>query len=376
MKILYILHSTDNDGSTISFLKMVEGISHRGVNFVVVIPSLNYGFEQKIAELGGKCVQCKIIHSVITPSPDKLKQIWLSFKLVILKIGALIKLYRIVKQETPDIIHTNTGTVHEGFFCAKINKIPHVWHLREYQDKDFGLRPFPTKGVFSGYLKKSYVISITKGILNHFNLEENFAHRTIYNGIFSREQTSFQVKNRNYFLCASRVSPEKGLECVITSFARFHKEFPDYKLTICGFGDETYITLLKELCVSQNIQNAVEFSGFKIDIANYMRHAKALIVGSYNEGFGRMTAEAAFCGCLVIGRNTAGTKEIMDEVGGLPFLTDDELVLNMIRLAQMDADEYKQLAVSAQKKAELLYSTEKNVESIYGFYKDILGRGR
>ena len=45
--------------------------------------------------------------------------------------------------ENPDIIHTNTGVIHEGLKVAKRLKIPHVWHLREYQDKDFNWEAFP-----------------------------------------------------------------------------------------------------------------------------------------------------------------------------------------------------------------------------------------
>ena len=43
-----------------------------------------------------------------------------------------------------------------------------------------------------------------------------------------------------------------------------------------------------------------------------MSKALALFVPSSFEGFGFITVEAMFCGCLVIGRNTGGTKEQFD----------------------------------------------------------------
>ena len=43
-----------------------------------------------------------------------------------------------------------------------------------------------------------------------------------------------------------------------------------------------------------------------------MQKATAQIVASRFEGFGFITAEAMFNKCLVIGRNTAGTKEQFD----------------------------------------------------------------
>jgi len=47
------------------------------------------------------------------------------------------------------------------------------------------------------------------------------------------------------------------------------------------------------------------------DVYAIMSRATALIVPSHFEGFGRITAEAMFNGCLVAGYNSAGTREIL-----------------------------------------------------------------
>lgn len=61
-----------------------------------------------------------------------------------------------------------------------------------------------------------------------------------------------------------------------------------------------------------NIASQVVFLGMRKDIYSLMKDAMALIVPSYWEGFGFITTEAMFNGCLVIGRNTSGTKEQFD----------------------------------------------------------------
>ena len=103
-----------------------------------------------------------------------------------------------------------------------------------------------------------------------------------------------------------------------------------------------------------------------------MKKAKALIVASYNEGFGRMTAEASFSGCLVIGRNTGGTKEILDETGGLRFNDNIELYNCMIKATNMNELEYKDIVSRAQNKAKEMYSIENNVEGVCEFYHSIM----
>ena len=104
----------------------------------------------------------------------------------------------------------------------------------------------------------------------------------------------------------------------------------------------------------------------------YMKLASALIVASRSEGFGRMTAEAAFCGCLVIGRNTGGTREILESIGGLTFDSNEGLLSSMNEVAAMTDEEYGKRVSLSQIKALALYSTEKNVQDMDKFYHTIM----
>ena len=106
---------------------------------------------------------------------------------------------------------------------------------------------------------------------------------------------------------------------IIWAFALFFRKHVDYKLLIAGFGNESYIAQCVDLAKKLGCEKNVLFSGYVEDVRPLMDNATALVVASYNEGFGRMSAEACFRGCLLIGRNTGGTKEIMDSVGGFPF---------------------------------------------------------
>ena len=105
-----------------------------------------------------------------------------------------------------------------------------------------------------------------------------------------------------------------------------------------------------------------------------MSHAKALIVASRFEGFGRMTAEAAFMGCLVIGRNTGGTKEIIDKTGGFLFFFFEELAEEMESLSSIEDSTYLALAQKAKSVAKQAYSTENNAAQILSIYKKLLRR--
>ena len=87
-----------------------------------------------------------------------------------------------------------------------------------------------------------------------------------------------------------------------------------------------------------------------------------------------MTAEACFMGSIVIGRNTAGTKEILEKTGGLTFMDTESLLARMEEVSQMPDDVYGKIVSTAQQKATRLFSTEQNVNKIYSLYNQILNR--
>jgi glycosyltransferase involved in cell wall biosynthesis len=282
------------------------------------------------------------------------------------------ELDRIVRKEKPDIIHTNVGTIHEGFWVAKKNHIPHMFHIREYQDKDFNWRIIPSKLLYCWILKRSFVITITDALGKHFRIEKYSKRRTIYNGIYEKEKTALMILKEKFFLCASRISKEKGLSDVVRAFSLFHQTYPNYSLVIAGKGSPHYIEELMCIAKEGKCEESIVFLGHIDNPFEYMKKAKALIVGSYNEGFGRMTAEAAFAGCLVIGRNSGGTKEILDKTGGYSFIDYDGIVKAMKDIEQLSDEEYLEKATQAQKVAQQLYSTEQNIDAIYSFYLEIM----
>lgn len=373
MKILYILHTADLHGSSISILNLILNIK-KGIIPIIIIPnSKNNELIKILDQQHIKFYRCHFIpQSVINKNFPLHKKFFSIGKIFIKKFLFLPFLYWVIKKEKPNIIHTNVGVIYEGYKLAKILNIPHVWHLREYQDKDFNWNFFYGKKVFEKMLKNSYVICITKDIRNYFNLH-NKESQTIYNGIYHNNSIALEKKDK-YFLCASRISPSKGQEDAIKAFAKFHEIHQDWKLIIAGAGDKSYINQLKDLSQSLNCQGAIEFIGFQSSeaIFNLMKKAAGLIVASLNEGFGRMTAEACFAGTMIIGRYTGGTKEILDMIEGYRFLTESDLEEAMIQVSEeINTTYYNQKIKNSQKVAQESFSIEQNITKIFNLYKTI-----
>lgn len=362
------------DGSIISILNLITNIDKTVIPIVVIPKGRNGKLVDLLQQSKIKYYQCfRAPFSAISQEYSLFQKLIYLIKLYMKKIIYVITILWIVKKERPNLIHTNVGVLYEGFRVAKFLNIPHVWHLREYQDKDFNLKFLYGKKYFEKMLASSYVICITNDIKEHFNLKCPNA-TVIYNGIYNKDHIALELKEK-YFLCASRIAASKKQEDVIKAFADFNANQKDkWKLIIAGFGEKEYINYLKNLSRELKCQSNIKFVGFQSSESVFllMKKAAALIVASQNEGFGRMTAEACFAGTMVIGRNTGGTKEILDKINAYSFYTIPELVEKLYNISEsVNTDAYIMKIRYSQSIAQQLYSIEQNTYNTFNFYRYI-----
>ena len=361
-------------GATLSFLTLVDFVKKRGDHPFVVIPDSNSDFinllKQKnipffVESLNFFCYPLKEKRNFI-------KRIVDIILFLFHEIQNSAKINKIVKTINPDIIHTNVGPLATGHFVAKKRGIPHIWHIREYGDLDFNLHFFPSKKFFHKLLNQDTVISITQDLIKYNELENNPKAFVVYNGVREKDKIHFLFPKSKFFLCASRISPEKGQDGIIKGFAKFHEIHPDYKLIILGDGNDSFVLSLKELARKLNCEDSVIFKGYIRNVSDYMQKATALLVGSHFEGFGRMTAEACFDGSIVIGRNSGGTQEILSQTGGFLYDSQDEMLASMEKVITFSEETYYSIVQKAQLKAQELFSIETYTEKIYSIYAKAL----
>ncbi len=189
MKVLYISHTSEMHGSGKALFNIIEAMILKGVDVFIILPKANGALFDKIKKLKINYFLGPVEAWVWQNLKTKRDYILFSYRILRLLINSIlfyIKLLFIAKEFKPDVIHTNVGVVHLACFVAKILNIPHVWHIREYQNLDFGWTPFPSKKSFQKKLLSSnnYPIAITKEIYEHHNLQLNCNAKNIYDGIF------------------------------------------------------------------------------------------------------------------------------------------------------------------------------------------------
>ena len=374
MKVLYITNGDGPSGSTTALLNLISGLKDK-IDIEVVFPRKKGCFSRVLEQMGIKCYHFRYTMSIYSQDRNPFKRLINNAYTCILRYYGVVRLLAIVKSSKPDIIHTNNGPTEIGYKCAKIKGIPHVWHLREYLDKDFGFHPIPS---FLSYARKyldsiNTCITITDGVKNHFHLKDNAI--TIYDGALIGEPVTSDTKE-NVFLFAGRLQEGKGVFCLLKAFADYVHEGGAFNLHFAGECPKDIEFSIKKMIEEHNLQTRVTILGYRNDVNVLMSKAKALFVPSKFEGFGFITAEAMYNHCLVVGRDTAGTKEQFDngvritgkEIG-LRFLIDSDMTRIMFDIEKYDYSDYVSRAFDV---ASSLYSSEKNASRIYNLYNDIL----
>ena len=148
MNILFVLHQTILlGGGTKSFMLTLKGLMENGVHPTVIMPD-KCGIYQTIAGLH--------IPTIVTTYRDntypviRRKKDYFIFipKLIARRIVNHLAVKKIVKEiegKNIDIVHTNVSVCSVGYEVSRKLGIPHIYHIREYADKDFGMHFFPTR---------------------------------------------------------------------------------------------------------------------------------------------------------------------------------------------------------------------------------------
>ena len=382
IRVLYVAHTTSEGGSSTALINILKGIRMKDIECAVVVPSPTGYLVEQIKLLGVKLFVSKHLYEGYHIYP-RVKSIikWLHFYIsdTIREYLGERYLREVIDAFNPDIVHSNSTACVVGYNVCKKRRIKHVWHIREYMDIGFGWTPKPSPKYHRRRLLNSfnYNIAITKAVYNYFNLRTQDTY--IYDGVLDtnhsyQPQAEFKLP---YFLFVGALMKSKGVGVAVQQFLKFHKTNSTHHLIIIGPSkDKKFEEYLREEINRQNATDYVHWLGFRKDVYNWMLSASALLVPSFNEGFGFICVEGMFCRTIVIGRDCAGLKEQFDngleetsaEIG-LRFSDDDEIPSLMHRVISEDFTEMKERAYQVVTNN---YTIKANTDKIYEYYCRIL----
>ena len=383
MKILYVTSDANWGGSSVALYNLISGITDKN-DIYVLMPHDRGELSFKLKEIGVKCFYTKFYNSTY-PSyntvNDICKFLYRLIKILWYQHKAREKVSKLIELIKPDIVHCNVGPLDITLDACLKYKIPHIWHLREYQKLDLCMNIFPSRRAFFKkiHTEGNFNIAITKGIFNYFKLRD--CDVQIYDGVYSENKYPVNYKwpvKQKYFLYVGSIIEGKNLLFAIEAFKDFVKDHKEFKLLIAG-NQNTHPMYTRKCMkyISENkLSQFVVFLGQRSDVYELMQQATSLIVPSNFEAFGFITAEAMFNKCLVLGRNTAGTKEQFDNIELLlkskyvfRFSSKQELVAKLKEaVLYNDMNTLTKIRDVVSKE----YSIENHIFRIMDFYKKVI----
>lgn len=378
MKILYLSHADGNFGAPKSMIKMIELLREYGIEPVVVTGKRN--------EINTQCdlvgIQNYSVRFVNIGHFSKDNWFVTLIKKHLYKpinFLAFFKLKKIMENESPNLIHTNTAVIDFGWKLSKIYSVPHVWHLREILNYHNGWKYYK-KAEFEEYNKyTNKFIAISNAVQSHWltnGLSKNKI-AVIYNGVdaISNDINKISKNSKFHGVLVGGIYPSKGQEEVIRSLSLLTDEYKK-KIIIdfIGTGNQSYIQSLKKLAENLNVEMCVRFRGYIENAAEYLSEYDFGIMSSKSEAFGRTTVEYMLNKILVIASNSGANEELIDHgITGLIYDIDEpESLKNQIMCVLTGDFSIDKVTQAAHRRAIEEFNSEKNAKNVLQVYKELI----
>lgn len=375
MRILFISNSSSISGAPAALLNLIRGLKDRH-DLAVVLPDSSGPLYDALSSMGVECY-CEMPYR-LTIWPRVINPFKFFIRLYGLTIGLKNQrryVSEVIDRFRPDIVHTNVGPLDLALDSCRKRGIPHVWHLREFQN---GMTFWPTGNRFRGRIMSegNWNIAITSCVYKFWGLRE--CDTVIYDGVdlpVSIEETGNKSGN---FLFVGRVERNKGLMELLKAYRLYRLKGGMAGLDVIGRISSFYGFRCKAYVAMHGLKSCVSFMGHRNDVHMMMKNALALVVPSRSEGFGLVSVEAMHAGCVVIGNDTTGMKEQFD-IGreftgdeiGIRYRGCKELSSALTDLSSGTID-VRAMKLRAKKTVESCYTVSRGIKDVEDYYVKIL----
>lgn len=328
IKVVHIITRFDKGGSAENTLLTVLGLNKEKYTILLIKgpslesemsdeESLTVSESLKIAEENNiKVINLPFLVRKIAPLTD---------------LRALFTLFKILRKERPDIVHTHTSKAgFLGRFASFLARVPIIIHT-------------PHGHVFHSYfgpvLTKIFVIAekisslITDKIITLTNRErdEHIERRiaplnkfiTIHSGVdldrFMNLNINIKKKKKELNIpkdycvigTVGRLVPIKGHKYLVSAAEMIIKEFP--KTVFIFVGDGFLKPILERHAEALGIRKNIIFTGWRKDVPEILYLFDILVFPSLNEGMGRVMVEGMSLGKPIVASNVGGIRDLIED---------------------------------------------------------------
>lgn len=369
-------------GGVRSFFNLVEVLLQKGVE-PYVVTSEEWDFTEKLKELGVPFLTVKMLRPFVGVS-NRVKfareKYWIK---TLVNRRAEIRATKWLKMNGIELIHINSqfaGIV--GNKVAKNLNIPCVYHIREFLEEGFGVKFYKDKLLYDYVAKSNALIAISQSVKKYYEHAFKRDLYLVYNGLPVNENTYCEYRTR--FLgdkiniaIIGRVTQAKGQLEIVKAVNELIKKYhhDNICLHIIGYeGVDAYELELKKFVEEKKIEEYVVFHPFTSTPLDISQNCDIGVLCSKSEAFGRVTVEYMLASLFVIGSNTGGTLEIIEDnqTGLLYNLGDVQNLAEKIDWVIRNPQRANGMLKKGQERAVELYSIESTAKKVLEIYKGLV----
>lgn len=375
-----VAHDCTLYGATRSLLDLIDGLRPHGVEPMVVYP-VDGELTAALEERG--------VERLIVPFAN-----WMSRAEVRLRARIPLRLARNaallpflagkVARWGADAVYTNSSVTPAGAYVASVLGKPHLWHIREFGWLDHGLRHDLGEAYFRFWLNRAAAVLAVSGavegeVLAGIKAQRHILHDSVASAgrmdSLRPEAVSRPPGPHFVFAILGHIMPSKGQESAIRAMAHLRGDHPEARLLMAGTGTASYVGGLRKLSRDLGVEDRVDFLGWVSDPFEVFARCDAGLMCSRCEALGRVTAEAMAAARPVVGYDSGGTPELVEDgVTGLLYRGGaEELAAAMARLAD-DPEWSRELGLAAWERARREYTTEAYAARVLEVFRDTLAR--
>lgn len=321
MKILYCITSASWGGAQLHVLELCADQLKRG-NEVIFIVGNEGPLLDKVKKLKGlKIIFLPSLVREINPIND---------------MKAIIELRKIIKKESPDIVHLHSSK------AGVVGRIAAIG-LRKRVKVIFTVHGWAFTDGVSSTLKKHLYRKIEKSVAQFTDLficvsnyDAKIGKRdgvlnnksnvvVIHNGspLPQQNAVNYSIHSPIRLVMIARFSHQKDQKTLINAVAKLPKS--DYRLTFVGDGET--LNNNKKIVSNLNLNKNIKFVGFKDDVSKELIENDVYILSTHYEGLPISIIEAMSYGLPILATDVGGNSEmVINNINGFLFSSEEQLV--------------------------------------------------
>lgn len=378
MRLVFASHSASaGGGAELALLELSEGLRRRGVDVHAVLPG-DGPLRGRFEAIGVETSVEPRFRGWVRPANEPLRS---PERLAAAHALAVVSLARTLRRLRPDAVVTNTLAIPAAALAARLLRIPHIWCVHEFGDRDHGftfdLGRARTLRLI-GTLSRRVVVNshAVEAALRPFVPPERL--RLVRYAVSVVDRAPARAASHPLFraVLVGTKAPSKGQEDAIRASALLRAGGEPVELRLVGGGDPAYVPVLERMARDLGVTEDVALLPETDDPFAQFAWADVALVCSRAEAFGRVTVEAMKLGCPVVGARAAGTAELIrDDWNGLLYEPGDPADLSdRIALLRARPQLAARLAGTARTWAHEQFSAERYARDFLAVVGEATGR--